>query len=206
MKGLSAKVFRTYNASVTLEKELPDSEELEGMTVAEKVIRYNDANPWGGNCNRKKTVSNAQLATTFNNKLEGLKKQKNDLQEWLKLVEKKEKIPTKEDDSALVNKLKEDVTKAVSLKESATSDEEKLRAVETLDRAKAAQKADQERKFNAAHMFAQQAGADSIRNRIATWETKVTKLETDIKTRDDNKEVALGTSKINYMDPRITVV
>ena len=30
-------------------------------------------------------------------------------------------------------------------------------------------------------------------------------METDIKARDDNKEVALGTSKINYMDPRISV-
>ena len=29
MKGLTAKVFRTFNASVTLEKELPSAEELE---------------------------------------------------------------------------------------------------------------------------------------------------------------------------------
>lgn len=208
MKGLSAKVFRTYNASVTLEKELPSAEELAGLTVAEKVIRYNDANREVAIlCNHQKTVSNAQLAQldNFNAKLEGLKKQKQDLQEWLKMVEKKEKIPTKDDDSALVNKLKEDVVKALSMKENATSDEEKLRAVEALDKAKAAQKGDQDRKFSIAHMFAQQAGADSILNRIANWETKITKLETDIKTRDDNKEVALGTSKINYMDPRITV-
>jgi hypothetical protein len=30
-------------------------------------------------------------------------------------------------------------------------------------------------------------------------------LEADIRNRDENKEVALGTSKINYMDPRISV-
>ncbi len=30
MPGLTAKVFRTYNASVTLESELPSAESLEG--------------------------------------------------------------------------------------------------------------------------------------------------------------------------------
>jgi len=44
MKGLTAKVFRTYNASVTLELELPTAESLEGCTVQEKVSRYNAAN------------------------------------------------------------------------------------------------------------------------------------------------------------------
>jgi len=30
-------------------------------------------------------------------------------------------------------------------------------------------------------------------------------MEIRLKMKDDNKTVALGTSKINYMDPRITV-
>lgn len=34
---------------------------------------------------------------------------------------------------------------------------------------------------------------------------KITKLERKITSRDENKEVALNTSKLNYMDPRITV-
>ena len=37
------------------------------------------------------------------------------------------------------------------------------------------------------------------------WKEKIIKLEVDYRNRDENKEVALGTSKINYMDPRITV-
>ena len=44
MKGLTAKVFRTYNASVTLEQELPTAESLEGFSIQEKVSRYNAAN------------------------------------------------------------------------------------------------------------------------------------------------------------------
>lgn len=30
-------------------------------------------------------------------------------------------------------------------------------------------------------------------------------MEMDLKHKDNNKEVSLGTSKINYMDPRISV-
>lgn len=37
-----------------------------------------------------------------------------------------------------------------------------------------------------------------LRERIVNYESKLS-------LRDQNKEVALGTSKINYMDPRITV-
>jgi hypothetical protein len=33
MKGLSAKVFRTFNASITLEKELPAEADLVGLTI-----------------------------------------------------------------------------------------------------------------------------------------------------------------------------
>ena len=33
---------------------------------------------------------------------------------------------------------------------------------------------------------------------------KIEKMERDMQTKEDMKTVALGTSKINYMDPRIT--
>ena len=35
---------------------------------------------------------------------------------------------------------------------------------------------------------------------------KVDKKELELKNKSDNKNIALGTSKINYNDPRITVV
>jgi DNA topoisomerase-1 len=37
------------------------------------------------------------------------------------------------------------------------------------------------------------------------WEKKVGVQELQHKMKDDNKSVALGTSKINYIDPRISV-
>lgn len=41
--------------------------------------------------------------------------------------------------------------------------------------------------------------------RVAKLETSIQKASSRITLKDDSKTVALGTSKINYMDPRITV-
>lgn len=43
MKGLTAKVFRTYNASATFQRLLDESD-LEGATLQEKLNAYNKAN------------------------------------------------------------------------------------------------------------------------------------------------------------------
>lgn len=58
MPGLSAKVFRTHNASVTFQEELKKTP-MEG-TVAEKVLAYNRANRQVAIlCNHQRTVSKA---------------------------------------------------------------------------------------------------------------------------------------------------
>ena len=44
-----------------------------------------------------------------------------------------------------------------------------------------------------------------IEKKITSIESKIEKMEMDKKTKEDLKTVALGTSKINYLDPRITV-
>jgi DNA topoisomerase-1 len=43
MKGLTAKVFRTFNASITFQRLL-DEENLEGASLQEKLNAYNAAN------------------------------------------------------------------------------------------------------------------------------------------------------------------
>ena len=43
MEGLTAKVFRTYNASITLEKEL-NKIDVSKYTLDEKVDYYDNAN------------------------------------------------------------------------------------------------------------------------------------------------------------------
>ena len=44
-----------------------------------------------------------------------------------------------------------------------------------------------------------------IDKKIAQINVKIEKMERDMKAKEDLKSVALGTSKINYLDPRITV-
>jgi DNA topoisomerase I len=82
MKGLSAKVFRTYNASVTLEKELPKEEDLAELSLQEKMVLYNAANRQVAIlCNHQKTVSKAaeQMFENLNEKLETMRQQRTDL-------------------------------------------------------------------------------------------------------------------------------
>lgn len=45
----------------------------------------------------------------------------------------------------------------------------------------------------------------SIANKISKKMIQLQKAELQAKVREDLKTVALGTSKINYMDPRITI-
>ena len=46
---------------------------------------------------------------------------------------------------------------------------------------------------------------EQARKRYNVFVSRLNNLVLDMKNRDDNKTVALGTSKINYMDPRISV-
>ena len=54
-------------------------------------------------------------------------------------------------------------------------------------------------------MFKTAPNTSSCESRTNKWTEDIRKLEVDIRNRDENKEVALGTSKINYIDPRISV-
>lgn len=61
MDGLTAKVFRTYNASITLQTELKKVN-LKGKTMEEKVDVYDEANKQVAIlCNHQKTVSKKQV-------------------------------------------------------------------------------------------------------------------------------------------------
>ncbi len=57
MKGLTAKVFRTYNASITFQEQL-DANTKDNMTDAEKLAAYHEANRMVAIlCNHQKSVA-----------------------------------------------------------------------------------------------------------------------------------------------------
>ncbi|PAV83786.1 hypothetical protein WR25_22946 [Diploscapter pachys] len=126
MDGLTAKVFRTYNASITLQEQLakltnPDE------NVHHKMLSYNRAN------RRVAELCNHQRAY-------------------------KEK--------------KKEVKEAKREKKDAKSG-------------------------TAAH--------EKAKKKYLRLKEQLEKIETQMKDKDENKQIALGTSKLNYLDPRISI-
>ncbi|GIX70842.1 DNA topoisomerase 1 [Caerostris darwini] len=142
MEGLTAKVFRTYNASKTLQEQL-DLLTKEDMTVPEKILAYNRANRAVAIlCNHQRAVPKG-----FSKSMENLK--------------------TKMDDKlAQIKEMKKEVKAA---KNSSKQEHEKKK------------------------------------KRLAQLEEQLKKLELQATDKEENKQIALGTSKLNYLDPRISV-
>jgi len=216
MDGLSAKVFRTYNASRTLQDELRKTESTNGswsrMTAAEKVVEYNNANREVAIlCNHQRSVSKAQETqlTNIEGKLTQLKKQKSVLKKMLTYLNKgkdTDKIPLKkQDEKKLADEAAKDVEKAKMMKNKAKTNEEKIKATEADEKAKQRKRDVGAIKFKQAHLWDKVPTKEQVAKKIQNWSAKIAKMEMDLKHKDDNKEVSLGTSKINYMDPRITV-
>jgi DNA topoisomerase-1 len=213
MDGLSAKVFRTYNASKTLQTELRKYEvspAWRNLTASEKVVEYNNANREVAIlCNHQRSVSKAQETQLENitAKVGMLKKQKKDLKKILKLLTAGEadKIPTKKSPQTMTDEVQKALEKAKKLKDTAKTNEEKIRATEADEKAKAKKRALADSKFQKAHLWEKVPTKEQVVKKIEAWNGKISKMEMDLKHKDDNKEVSLGTSKINYMDPRISV-
>ncbi|XP_011175336.2 DNA topoisomerase I, mitochondrial isoform X1 [Solenopsis invicta] len=149
MEGLTAKVFRTYNASWTLQQQL-DKLTDPNDTEAEKILSYNRANRAVAIlCNHQRSVPKTHAKS-----MENLK---------AKIEAKKEAITECE---LQVKDAKRDA-KHGSVKEKVAYDKKKKQ----LERLK----------------------------------DQLTKLEVQATDREENKEIALSTSKLNYLDPRISV-
>jgi DNA topoisomerase-1 len=204
MEGLTAKVFRTYNASKTLQDELTKTEQSASwgrMTASEKVVEYNNANREVAIlCNHQRSVSKAQEANLegLGAKLEKLKDQKKVLKKILKKVSSGENsgIPTRKDPAKMAAKAAAALEKAKSMKEKAKTKEEKIAATEADEKAKVLRRELADSKFNDAHLWDGVPRQDQVIKRIQTWTDKIKKMEMNIKHKDDNKEVSLGTSKV----------
>ncbi|XP_054632914.1 DNA topoisomerase I, mitochondrial isoform X2 [Dunckerocampus dactyliophorus] len=152
MPGLTAKVFRTYNASITLQqqlKELTNGSDNE----AEKLLSYNRAN------RAVAILCNHQRAPpkTFEQSMANLQT----------------KIDARKVQLALAKTELKQAKKDSKAKDSSDSKLAKL-----VERKKAA---------------------------VKRCEEQLLKLEVQATDREENKQIALGTSKLNYLDPRISV-
>nr|XP_003223976.2 PREDICTED: DNA topoisomerase I, mitochondrial [Anolis carolinensis] len=150
MDGLTAKVFRTYNASITLQEQL-DELTKEKDSVAAKLLSYNRAN------RAVAILCNHQRATpkTFEKSMKNLQA----------------KIDCK------IDQLQD--------------------AEKELKRAQAECRAKKDAKSKAA--------LEKKKQRIEKIEEQLAKLDMQATDKEENKQIALGTSKLNYLDPRISV-
>jgi len=149
MENLTAKVFRTHNASTTLQIELakgyhPNCGTItKESTLEEKKFYYDQCNKTVAIlCNHQRSVSKSHAE-----QLEKMDQKMADLKQAIK--EKEEEI-----------------------RELLAGDEKKR---------------------------------EKLEKQLARKREMLRKKELAKALKEDNKEVALGTSKINYMDPRITV-
>ncbi|KAL5129661.1 DNA topoisomerase 1 beta [Glycine soja] len=153
MPGLTAKVFRTFNASITLDVML--NKETKDGDVGEKIVVYQHANKQVAIiCNHQRSVSKSHTA------------------QMSKLTEKIDEL------QAVLKELKTDLDRARKGKPPSKS-------------------SDGKRKKN--------LSPEMLEKKISQTNAKIEKMQRDMKTKEDLKTVALGTSKINYLDPRITV-
>ncbi|XP_065186248.1 DNA topoisomerase I, mitochondrial-like [Sycon ciliatum] len=143
MPGLTAKVFRTYNASFTLQDQLKKLTKATDNTAA-KTLSYNRANRAVAIlCNHQRSVS------------KGHDQQMENLQG--KIDEKKELIVAAKKEYRAAKRERGDIEK------------------------------------------------EKAKKKLARLEDQLEKLEVRHTDKDENKSIALGTSKLNYLDPRISV-
>ncbi|XP_056622350.1 DNA topoisomerase I, mitochondrial isoform X1 [Triplophysa dalaica] len=150
MAGLTAKVFRTYNASITLQQQL---QKLTNKTdnVAEKLLSYNRAN------RAVAILCNHQRAPpkTFDQSMANLQAKIDSRKEQLALAKKELKQAKKDCKGSSDNKL-----------------------LILVDKKKKA---------------------------VQRCEEQLLRMEVQATDKEENKQIALSTSKLNYLDPRISV-
>ena len=83
------------------------------------------------------------------------------------------------------------------MKEKAKTNEEKIAATEADEKAKQQKRDAAEAKFTQAHLWEKVPTTDQVIKKIQNWTAKIAKMEMDLKHKDDNKEVSLGTSKVS---------
>ncbi|KAK9807975.1 hypothetical protein WJX73_009376 [Symbiochloris irregularis] len=149
MPGLSVKVFRTYNASITLDGLLY-AEQADSETVEAKKVDYDRANKEVAIlCNHQRSVPKGHAGQ----------------------MEKLE-------------------AKTLALQEEIRELQEEVNATKKGRKSPGGKPA---------------ASVEVWQSRLDRKKEQLDKLELNQRAKEDLKTVALGTSKINYLDPRITI-
>ncbi|TFK21974.1 topoisomerase I [Coprinopsis marcescibilis] len=226
MKGLTAKVFRTFNASRTFQRLL-DEQDLSDATLQEKLNAYNKANREVAIlCNHQRAApkTHDQSMEKMKNKLRALKYERMKLRHVFLTQEPKMKKSKKYKDaeSDLDDDWIEEHEESLKAKEIEkvekrfAKENEKLEAEDKKPMKDSVLKERIEYIEEEYARLAKERGtgkatlkrerpSDKLEEAIDKITEKIHAFKLQMIDRDEGKEVALGTSKINYLDPRITV-
>lgn len=227
MAGLTAKVFRTYNASWTMADLLNKlSGQVDKMTVAEKIKVYNDCNREVAIlCNHKRTVGASHEAQMekLGDRIKGLKYQVWRNKQMMLDVDSKQKkkkgaaffeldsdldeawilehqnFLVEEQRTKIQKKFEKDNQKRQEAGEKPLGDKDLKEKLKEAD--ELAKKFKKENKSKKVEAEGKAPTVEKIENNIKKIEDRIRTLELQAADRDGNKEVALGTSKIVSFPP-----
>ena len=219
MTGLTAKVFRTYNASFTMANLLRDMKST--GTIPEKTKDYNEANRKVAIlCNHKRTVAagHESQMEKLGDRIKGIKYQKWRVKQMMldmdpKLKKKRgEKFFELDDDldqqwiqehqAYLVDEQRQKIEKKFNKENEKLrgEGEKEMKAKELQDRMEAAddlaKKFKRENKSGKVEAEGRGPTIERLESNIEKLDQRVATMLVQAEDKESNKEVALGTSKI----------
>jgi DNA topoisomerase-1 len=219
MQGLTAKVFRTYNASFTMAQLLQKMKP--GGSIQEKVKDYNDANREVAIiCNHKRTVTanHESQMEKMGDRIKGIQYQKWRLKQMILYLDPKQKKKQPagwfdlepgldwdwihEHQDFLVEEQKQKIEKkfAKENEKLAAEGEKEMKQSELKERLKAASelaaKFKKENKSKKVEAEGKGPTVEKMYTNITKLEQRLENMALQAEDKENNKEVALGTSKI----------
>ncbi|KAJ1959967.1 DNA topoisomerase 1 [Dipsacomyces acuminosporus] len=226
MPGLTAKVFRTFNASFVFQQQLA-STPADG-TEAEKILAYNRANrEVAVLCNHQRSVSKGFQGqmSKIEDRLLVVRYQRQQLKEHLRAIAPdlaKKHPEIAEDEPGVTSRwIKShllatcDLDREKAQKKFERENQKLQEAGEPLvpESKLEEQYAEIERRresimdgtYEPELPIGKNATTDKVLEKIEKLTARIGNIEVDKIEKDENKTTALSTSKINYIDPRISI-
>lgn len=219
MQGLTAKVFRTYNASFTMSQLLKKMKS--SGSVQEKIKDYNDANRQVAIlCNHKRTVAAGHEGQMekMSERIKGMKYQKWRLKQMILDVDPKQKKKRgadffaleedvdrewiKEHQAFLVAEQQEKIEKkfAKENEKLVAEGQKEMKQKDLTTRLEAADELEakfkKENKTNKVEAEGKGPSVERFEANITKIDQRLVNMKLQAEDKESNKEVALGTSKI----------
>lgn len=229
MSGLTAKVFRTYNASKTMQDQL-DLIPNKG-SVAEKLLRYNAANRTVAIlCNHQRTITkgHAQSVEKANQRIRELEWERNRCKKAILQMDPDE-IKNNKSLFKKMNEFSKAEEKEIHLMV-IQREEERMNKKFQRDNEKLIQNGEDplpqstlddwlDKVYTKKEQLAEEINnngpiivrptlntVEKLKTHISRLDERIKVQSIQLKDKEENSEVSLGTSKTNYIDPRLTVV